>query len=81
MTRVEMYRKNLKKTAALLRTKYLSATELAEACEISRQGAYGRIAALKELGLEVEEKIDRVKSKGPECVLYKITSGHVPEKE
>ncbi len=78
MTRVEQYRKNLKKTVAILKTRFYSAAELAEACQITRQGAYDRIAALKELGLEVEEKLDRVKHKGPECIMYKVTSGQVP---
>ncbi len=88
MTRTEMWRRTMAETANVLRKRFMSVTELAEACEITRQGAYGRIAALKDMSafqkkhrlqnrLEIAEKIDRVANKGPKCNLYKITSGDV----
>lgn len=70
MTRVEKYRIALKGTAKHLKT-WISATELSEAAEISRQTAYAHLEALQHL-VTIEQKVDRVHAKGQKVVLFRI---------
>ncbi len=89
MTRVEKYRLTLVTTAAFLRRRFLTATELAVLIKTSRQTAYTRIGALRDIGkwqksrrhkdaLVIEEQVERVGVRGPARTLYRIVSGQVP---
>ena len=74
MTRVEQYRAVLKKTEEALREKPCTAGELAKLLRTSRQTAYSRIEALKEFCV-IEERFDRVGTKGPAVTLFHVVSG------
>ena len=77
--RIEQYREALKETEALLKKGlYYSAAEISRELAVSRQTAYSRIEALREF-CTIEEKYDRVGSRGPVTLVYRIKSGSVPD--